>query len=201
MTTDDRAAATLPLAAALVCAVADEDQDEIARILADVTDWAALAIVLAGNVDDTRPMTLVVGAASGRNLAETVIAVTAELTGIGPDLIVSERRSQIVIDARHIAMYACWLAGMSYMAIGRAFEKDHATAINAVARVGARPALRAAAHQVAAAVGITRPGDEPDQPGDRRKPTEVKCPGCGTRTRRAVGICNACENTTTGEAA
>jgi hypothetical protein len=189
---DERANDVLPQAAALVCAVADEDRDEIARILADVCDWPALAVVLAANIDDTVPIRA--SSPEKRPLADRIIVAVSRLSGVPAFQIRSDMRDRHIASARSAAMYACHYAGLSYAAIGRAFERDHTTAMYAVARVGEDAKLRELATEAAAACGVTRPADEPDRDEHRRQPREVKCSVCGNRTRRAVGMCTTCEN-------
>ena len=88
-------------------------------------------------------------------------------------------------------MYTAHRAGLTYSSIGRAFGRDHTTAIYAATRVGETPRLRALADQVCDQAGITRPADEPDQAEHRRT---HHC-ACGARTRNPDGICRACAPT------
>jgi hypothetical protein len=110
------------------------------------------------------------------------------MTGISADLMLSERRDRIITDARAIAMYACHRAGLTYSAIGRAFGRDHTTAMYAVTRVGETARLRGIANQVLEQVGITRPADEPDRSEHHRT---HRC-GCGARTKNPAGVCQRC---------
>jgi hypothetical protein len=189
MSPDARAAAVLPVVAALVCAVADEDEAEIARILTEVTDWPALAVVLAGNVDDSRPLTLEVESFREEDRIGRIVAKTAAVTRIDADLILSRAQDRPTAAARAVAMYAAHLAGISYSATGRAFKRDHTTAIAAVSRVSADAVLRDLATRIASDCGITRPADEPDRSTDRRT---HHC-GCGARTKNPDGICGRCK--------
>jgi len=190
MNPDERAEAVLADAAALVCAVADQDQAEVARILTTITDWPALAVVLAGQVDDSRPLTLEVQAFRAEDRAARIIAKTAAVTRIPADLITSPARDRNTAAARAVAMYVCHLAGITYAASGRAFNRDHTTAMYAVARVGEDARLRELGQQIATDCGIQwRPVDEPDRSADRRFLT---C-ACGTRTKHTTGVCPRCQ--------
>lgn len=190
MSPDERAAAVFATAAALVCAVADEDPAEVASVLAGVTDWPALAVVLAGNVDDRQPLGLQIRSLSDEATGLRIIDATAAATGIGSHLILSDRRDRIITDARAIAMYACHHAGLTYSAIGRLFGRDHTTAMYAVTRIGENQRLRALANQVITHAGITRPADDTDQPEHQRT---NRC-ACGARTRNPDGICRKCQD-------
>ena len=189
MSPDDRAQAAIPVAAALVCAVADEDDAEVARILDTVTDWHALAVVLAGNVDDSRPLTLEVQSFREADRIGRIIAKTASVTLIDADRILSPARDRPTAAARAVAMYVAHRAGITYSASGRVFGRDHTTAMAAVARVGADPRLRGLADRIATDCGITRPTDDPDRSADRRT---HRC-ACGARTKHPTGVCPTCQ--------
>lgn len=66
----------------------------------------------------------------------TILHHTTEIFGIRQRDIMSERRQQDIVRARHAAMYAMReLTGYSLPQIGRAFKRDHTTIIHACRRV------------------------------------------------------------------
>ena len=173
MSPDERAIATLPAAAALVCAVADHDPDEVAKVLAGVTDWQALAVVLAGHVPPDSPLG-VVATLSPEQKANAILRETAIRFGLTTAQIRSQDRHREVVDARACAMAAMRYAGLSTPFIGRQVERDHTTVLHAAGRVGENAHLRAIALSMAGRVGGARPADEPDGWRHKRYPRKKK---------------------------
>jgi hypothetical protein len=152
MTPDERATAAFPAAAALVCAVADGDQDEVNRILlAPDLDWMALCVVLAGHVsDDTRfgeekPLSL-------HNQVQQLLHLAAEAFDTTPEAIRSHSRYRNTLDARVVTMAALRWSGHSASWIGRELGRDHSTVLSGVTRVGETPRLRSVAQRLATRV-------------------------------------------------
>lgn len=154
MTTDDRAHAAVPTAAALVCAVADRLPGDVARILADITDWHALAVVLAANVDpDSELGRLLPGRPlTDDQVADEIVTQAALVFGTTVDELEGTSRYRNVLDARAVAMAACRLAGLSSPYIGRRLNKDHSTVLYAASRVGENARLQRIARRIAAPV-------------------------------------------------
>ncbi|UUW88365.1 helix-turn-helix domain-containing protein [Pimelobacter simplex] len=151
MSPDERAAEALPTAAALVCAVADRDQAEVHRILGQVDDWPALAVVLAGHVSPDSALGLV-GQLSPETKAVTILRAAAIQFGTTIAAIRSDSRQRAVLDARAVAMAAMRYAGLSSSFVGRQTNRDHSTVLHAAGRVGENPVLRKAALTMAALV-------------------------------------------------
>ena len=153
MSPNERADRVLPAAAALICAVADYDPDEVAKILAKVTDWHALAVVLAAHV----PADAVLAAArpdlTHDALAEQILTETATRFRVTVEQIVSAARHREVTDARAVAMAAMRQIGLSSVFIGRVVNKDHTTVLYAASRVGENARLRKVANEIAALTG------------------------------------------------
>lgn len=160
MSPDERAVAALPDAAALVCAVADHDANEVARVLAGITDWHALAIVLAGHVPANSSLK-VVGTLTPEAKAITILRAAAVQFGTTIAVIRSESRQRVDLDARAVAMAAMRYAGLSSTFIGRQTKRDHSTVLYAAARVGENERLRKVALSLAELVG-----ERPDELGD-----------------------------------
>ncbi len=78
---------------------------------------------------------------SGNSLhrVRCIVAVCSEQAGISAEAILGDSRNQIVVLARQQAM---WLAaketGLSYVSIGKIFNRDHTTVLHAVRRENAR---------------------------------------------------------------
>lgn len=153
MSSPDRAEAALPVAAALVCAVVDNDQDEVARILDGVTDWHALVVVLAGHVPDDSPISIVTEATAEQKAA-VIVRATARRFRVSVARIQSRDRTREALDARAVAMAAMRYAGLSSPFIGRYLDRDHSTVLYSATRVGETPRLHRAAIAVADLVGI-----------------------------------------------
>lgn len=154
MSPDDRAAAVIPTAAALVCAVADHEPDEVARVLAEVTDWHALAVVLAGHVPADSAILGPAGPLTHDDIAKVLLEETARRFRITVDQIRSTDRRREVVDARAVAMAAMRYAGLTSVFIGHVVRKDHSTVLYAASRVGENARLRRVAVDLAALVGV-----------------------------------------------
>ena len=154
MSPDDRASAAIPTAAALVCAVADHDPEEVARVLAEVTDWHALAVVLAGHVPADSAILGPTGPLTHDDIAQVLLEETARRFRITVDQIRSADRRREVTDARAVAMAAMRYAGLTSVFIGRVVDKDHTTVLYAASRVGENARLRRVATDLAAHVGV-----------------------------------------------
>jgi hypothetical protein len=165
--TADAVEAMLPTAAALAVAVCDYDQDAVAAVLLPLDQAAlyALAIALAHlagpnaaqqHLDLELPVDVIAQA----------ITTAGRLFCADPTLIRFGYRTQPHLDARHVAIHAAHLCGISYAGIGRALGQDHTTAMNACARVGESPRLRRIALRVATECGWNRNAQEatPDMP-------------------------------------
>ena len=150
MTPDERAAATLPDVAALICAVHDHDADQVADILAKVTDWQAMAVVLASLVPTDVPMPAV---ATPELVAATILQATAIRFCTTVDAIRSPRRDRATIDARATAQAAMRYAGLTSTFIGQQTCRDHSTVLHAASRIGENARLRAVALELADLVG------------------------------------------------
>jgi hypothetical protein len=159
--TADAVEAMLPTAAALAVAVCDYDQDAVAAVLLPLDQAAlyALAIALAHlagpnaaqqHLDLELPVDVIAQA----------ITTAGRLFCADPTLIRFGYRTQPHLDARHVAIHAAHLCGISYAGIGRALGQDHTTAMNACARVGESPRLRRIALRVATECGWNRNAQE-----------------------------------------
>lgn len=153
MTPDEQIFAVAPAAAALVCAVADRDPDDVARALdgLDPTGLHALAILLAAHVPDTAPLSL--GTISPEIQMRRAVSLAAAAWRVKPSLILSRSRGRQVLDARAVAMAALRYLGHTTVAIGEAFDRDHSTVVHAASRVGENPRLRRAALEIADQLG------------------------------------------------
>lgn len=163
MTPDERAVAALPDAAALVCAVADHDPEEVERVLRGVTDWHALAVVLAGHVPANSSLK-VVGTLTPEAKALTILRAAAVQFGTTIAEIRSDSRHRVDLDARAVAQAAMRYAGLSSTFIGRQTCRDHSTVLTAAGRVGENARLRAVALSLAELVG-----DRPEFLGDEQE--------------------------------
>jgi hypothetical protein len=161
MTPDERAVAALPDAAALVCAVADHDPDEVARVLKGITDWEALAVILAGHVPANSSLKIV-GTLTPEAKALTILRAAAVQFGTTIADIRSESRQRVDLDARAVAMAAMRYAGLSSTFIGRQTCRDHSTVLYAASRVGENERLRNVALSLAELVG-ERPAELGDE--------------------------------------
>ncbi len=73
---------------------------------------------------------------SGLSGADAIIDAAAEQYRVKRSCILSERQDAPVVEARHLALYRCrnellW----SYPRIGRLFDRDHTTVMNACRKV------------------------------------------------------------------
>lgn len=139
----------LPNAAALVEAVADEDQDAVAQILVGLprTDLYALAVVLAGQ--------LLPETDAQQRMAQAV-RMAASMFHTTTSEVLSTSRSVEALDARAVAAYAGKLLGLPSTQIGKEIGRDHSTVLHACGRVGETPRLRAAAQRIAEQLGWDR---------------------------------------------
>ncbi len=151
MSPDERAVAALPDAAALVCAVADHDEKEVARVLAGITDWHAVAVVLAGHIPADSSLTFV-GHLTPEAKALTILRAAAVRFGTTIANIRSASRNRVDLDARAVAQAAMRYAGLSSTFIGRQTYRDHSTVLHAAGRVGEDARLRHIALQLAGLV-------------------------------------------------
>lgn len=155
MNPDQRADEAVAPAAALVCAVADRDRDEIARVLSTITDWRALVVVLAAHVSPDSHLGPNPIPVTPEAIANVVLdEVTARWGVTIPDLASTSRRRDI-LDARAVAMAAMRYAGLTSVYIGQRLSKDHSTVLHAAGRVGEDSRLRRVAVDIA---GITGAG-------------------------------------------
>lgn len=151
----DPAEAIRPTAAALVCAVADQDAHDIRDILTklDTSELYALAVVLAANVSDDAPLHNYLATLTPEQQVDVAITRAAELFNTTGDHILAGDRHRHTTDARAVAMAACRLVGLSSPFIGTAFQRDHSTVLHAAGRVGEIPRLRHAAVAIADEIG------------------------------------------------
>lgn len=149
---DQRAEAATPHAAALVVAVADYDAETIARVLATVNDWQALAVVLAAMVPRSVGVTMRADM-STYGVATAILEETARRYRIHPDRICSADRHREVTDARAVAMAAMRYAGLTSVFIGSVVGRDHSTVLYAATRVGENPRMRRVAIEIATSTG------------------------------------------------
>lgn len=160
-TPDVRAKAALPAAAALVCAVADHDPDEVARILADVTDWQALVVVLAGHVPTDTALTGS-GHLGPEAVALRILTDTARRFDTTIGKLRSTDRHRHVTDARAVAMAAMRYAGLTSVFTGQQVCRDHTTVLHAATRVGESAHLRQVALDIAQ-LNADRPAELGDE--------------------------------------
>lgn len=161
MSADDRAEAVVPTAAALVCAVADRDRNEIERLLADDVDWRALCVLLAASVDPTSRLARAARIPmSPDQTVEHIVTAAAAAFMVTPELILGTERRRDVLDARAVAMAACRLVGLSSPFIGSRFGKDHSTVLYAAGKVGESARLRRITNRIVVPLGVQLAGDE-----------------------------------------
>lgn len=143
----------LPTAAALTCAVADRDREEVARVLTglDTKSLHALAVVLAAHVDPDKPF---IPAPVHTAPIVAIVHSAALRFRVTETLIVSVNRSRDVVDARSVACYAARLAGMTLTDIGRHVHRDHSTVFHACTRVGEDHRLRRVANAILDELGF-----------------------------------------------
>lgn len=153
MSPDERAEQALPIAVDLVGAVTAADREQVATVLARVTDWKALAVVLAAHVPS--------GVLAGLKVeldhdttAGLILNETAERFRVPVHRILSADRHRDVLDARAVAMAAMRYAGLSSPYIGRVMDRDHSTVLHAAGRVGEHARLRRVAVEIAALTGV-----------------------------------------------
>lgn len=153
MTPDDRAEQALPLAVDLVGAVTAADRDQVAAVLAQVTDWQALAVVLAAHI----PSSVLAGLKAELDhdtTAGLILNETADRFRVPVHRILSADRHRDVLDARAVAMAAMRYAGLSSPYIGKVMDRDHSTVLHAAGRVGETARLRRIAVDIAALTGV-----------------------------------------------
>lgn len=116
----------------------------------------SLSVFLALHSD----LALIAETASTIHTPEAVVHITVELSaarfGVTTDDILSNTRRREVVEARHAAMYAARLAGLSLPKIGAEYGKDHTTVLHAVTRVGENARLRRIANRIAADLNSDR---------------------------------------------
>lgn len=153
MSPDERAEHALPLAVDLVGAVTAADRDQVAAVLARVTDWQALAVVLAAHI----PSSVLAGLKAELDedtTAGLILNETADRFRVPVHRILSADRHRDVLDARAVAMAAMRYAGLSSPYIGRVMDRDHSTVLHAASRVGETARLRRIAVDLAALTGV-----------------------------------------------
>lgn len=65
-----------------------------------------------------------------------IIGIVATHYNFAPAMLQAPERTRDVATARHVAMWLCrQLTGVSLMAIGRAFQRDHGTVLQAIRNV------------------------------------------------------------------
>lgn len=75
---------------------------------------------------------------AGTTSINRVVLQVSKATGVRPDQIMGRARTKHVVRARFAAMaIARDYLGLSYPAIGRAFDRDHTSIINAMRKVDA----------------------------------------------------------------
>lgn len=151
-TNDTRVLEAIPRAAALVCAVADDDPQAVEVALAGVTDWPALAVLLAANVDQDTPLRETVPI-SPEGRARLILVAAAARFGVTVETIRGDDRHRPVLDARATAIAAMRYAGLSSPFIGRQVCRDHTTVLAAASRVGEDARLRPIALELTHVVG------------------------------------------------
>ena len=151
--TTDPADASLPIAAALACAIDDNDPDAVAAVLTplSITDLYALAVVLAANIDVNSPL---LPSYSAERATRQAVRHAALMYDVPPDEIHSPSRHRDVNTARMVAMTVVRLAGHSLPTVGQLFGRDHTTVLHAVRRTNADPRMKAAVNVIAARMGI-----------------------------------------------
>lgn len=153
MRPDERAERAMPLAADLVGAVTAADRDQVAAVLTRVTDWQALAVVLAAHV----PSSVLAGLRAeldDESTAGLILNETADRFRVPVHRILSADRHRDVLDARAVAMAAMRYAGLSSPYIGKVMDRDHSTVLHAAGRVGETARLRRIAVDIAALTGV-----------------------------------------------
>lgn len=153
MSPDERAEQALPHAVDLIGAVTAADRDQVAAVLAQVTDWHALAVVLAAHV----PASVASGLRAELDddtTAGLILREAAERFRVPVNRILSADRHRDVLDARAVAMAAMRYAGLSSPYIGRTMHRDHSTVLHAAGRVGETARLRRIAVDIATLTGV-----------------------------------------------
>lgn len=153
MSPDERAEQALPIAVDLVGAVTAADRDQVAAVLAQVTDWQALVVVLAAHI----PSSVLAGLKAELDedtTAGVILNETADRFRVPVHRILSADRHRDVLDARAVAMAAMRYAGLSSPYIGRVMDRDHTTVLHAAGRVGETARLRRIAVDIAALTGV-----------------------------------------------
>lgn len=154
LTNDELIVAVQPNAAALVCAVADHDPEEVALALEglDARQLHALAVLLAANVVDDSP--LQAGGLSHDSVLQLCAARAAAYFRVSVDDVLSESRDRAVTDARAVAMASSVRAGISSTETGRYFNRDHSTVLYARNRLGTDQRLRRVSDRVLTTLGL-----------------------------------------------
>lgn len=139
----------MPIAAALIEAVDNEDPAAVADVLTglDTTTLHALTVVLAARCVPDTP--------EAEKVTQAVHRAAGAL-GTTASIVLSTSRQREAIDARGVACYVGYLLGMNYSAIGREIGRDHSTVMAAVSRVGQTPRLRKLATRIAENLGWDR---------------------------------------------
>ena len=150
----DLAEAIQPAAAALACAVDAHDAEAVAEVLEplDRQQLYALAVVLAAHIDIEQPMHLRAG------LCDRAIRMAADAFQVAPGDVLSADRTRDVTSARMVAMTVAHRAGMTTVAIGKHFGRDHSTVINAVTKVAREPRLSTVAAHLCYRLGVDSEG-------------------------------------------
>lgn len=146
----------LPTAAALTCAVADNNRVEVRRLLASVDPRTlpTLTVLLAAHVDPEKPFR--------PNVMHTDAPIVPIVRAAGIRFLIPEAqirsaaRSRTVVDARSVACYAARLAGMTLTDIGTYVRRDHSTVLYACTRVGESAHLRRTANAILLDLGYDR---------------------------------------------
>lgn len=157
---DELADKMLPTAAALACAIDDQDAEEVAAVLTALSrqELYALAVVLAAHVDTNAPMTPFHGP---ERILRQSTRLAARAFGTTPEAIHGGSRQRHVSEARAVALTVSYHATtLSSTAVAEHFGCDHTTVLYAVGRVGESARLRSIAASVKAQLGIMRPADE-----------------------------------------
>lgn len=143
----DPTEAMLPIAAALACAVDDNNRDDVARILEplDRQQLYALAIVLAAHLPTDEPLSTTAGP---DRICVAAIKAAAQAFDTTPEAILSNDRHRHVGDARAVAMTVARRAGVSSPVVGAHFGRDHSTVLHNASRVGETPRLRGAVDRI-----------------------------------------------------
>lgn len=147
------------LAAGLICAVHDDDQPEIDRVLDQLDDYGRrqLTLYLARCIDPERPLGDLVPADTYVGTVGRIVGIVERRTFVTGSEIYGRRKYREVAAARQVV---CWVAaacGMSSVQIGRAIDRDHATVLHAMKRVsGDRGLLEFAESVLSELIGESR---------------------------------------------